>query len=110
VDVSLPLFVFLSGTHDWQTYLGGESFAGQYIPYFGMMICPKSMSAHYNMYTADAILTSDLNIPLRGAAIGNGWMDGRNQYPAYLEYAAAYGIIDVQSQVHLNLLLSRAGI
>ncbi|KAI9574319.1 Alpha/Beta hydrolase protein [Boletus coccyginus] len=63
------------------TYLGGESFAGQYIPYF-----------------ADAILDSGLNIPLRGAAIGNGWIDGRNQYPAYLEYAATHGIIDTQSQ------------
>ncbi|KAG9317776.1 alpha beta-hydrolase [Chiua virens] len=63
------------------TYLGGESFAGQYIPYF-----------------ADGILNSDLNIPLRGAAIGNGWIDGRNQYPAYLEYAEVHGLIDVQSQ------------
>ncbi|KAF8841565.1 carboxypeptidase KEX1 [Paxillus ammoniavirescens] len=62
-------------------YLGGESFAGQYIPYF-----------------ADAILKSSLNIPLRGAAIGNGWIDGRNQYPAYLEYAVTHGILDVSSQ------------
>ncbi|KAF8138839.1 alpha beta-hydrolase [Boletus edulis] len=63
------------------TYLGGESYAGQYIPYF-----------------ADAILKSSLNIPLRGAAIGNGWIDGRHQYPAYLEYAVAHEIIDVKSQ------------
>ncbi|KAF9226828.1 alpha/beta-hydrolase [Gyrodon lividus] len=62
-------------------YLGGESFAGQFIPYF-----------------ADAILNSDLNIPLRGAAIGNGWIDGRNQYPAYLEYTVTHGIVDVNSQ------------
>ncbi|KAF9236208.1 alpha beta-hydrolase [Melanogaster broomeanus] len=62
-------------------YLGGESYAGQYIPYF-----------------ADAILKSNLNIPFRGAAIGNGWIDGRNQYPAYLEYAVAHGIVDVSSQ------------
>lgn len=60
------------------------------------------------MFIADAILTSGLNIPLRGAAIGNGWIDGRNQYPAYLDFAATHGIIDVQSQVHLNSVLSHA--
>ncbi|KIJ69816.1 hypothetical protein HYDPIDRAFT_104447 [Hydnomerulius pinastri MD-312] len=63
------------------TYLGGESFAGQYIPYF-----------------ADGILKSSLNIPLRGVAIGNGWIDGRNQYPAYLEYAVTHGILDANSE------------
>ena len=55
------------------------------------------------MYTADGILKSSLNVPLRGIAIGNGWLDGRNQYPAYLEYAAAHGIIDMESQVYLLL-------
>lgn len=63
------------------TYLGGESYAGQYIPYF-----------------ADAILSSDLKMPLRGAAIGNGWIDGRSQYPAYLDYAVTHGLVDESSQ------------
>ena len=31
-----------------------------------------------NLASADAILNSNLNIPLRGAAIGNGWIDGRS--------------------------------
>ncbi|KAF8559462.1 carboxypeptidase KEX1 [Imleria badia] len=63
------------------TYLGGESYAGQYIPYF-----------------ADAILESSLKIPLRGAAIGNGWIDGRHQYPSYLDFAVSQGIVDLESQ------------
>ncbi|KAJ3555877.1 hypothetical protein NM688_g2335 [Phlebia brevispora] len=63
------------------TYLGGESYAGQYIPYF-----------------ADAILSSDLNIPLRGAAIGNGWIDSRTQYPSYLDYAVKHGIVEENSE------------
>ena len=63
-----------------------------------------------NAYTADGILRSSLNIPLRGVAIGNGWIDGRNQYPSYLEYAATHGIIAVESQVHMNSLLLRPGI
>ncbi|KAI6034620.1 Alpha/Beta hydrolase protein [Pisolithus microcarpus] len=67
------------------TFLGGESFAGQYIPYF-----------------AKGILDSDLNLPLRGAAIGNGWIDARNQYPAYIEYAVARGLVDLSSEHYKN--------
>ncbi|KAK7470149.1 Cell death protease [Stygiomarasmius scandens] len=63
------------------TYLGGESYAGQYIPYF-----------------ADAILNSDLHIPLMGAAIGNGWIDARSQYPSYLDYAVKVGILEENSE------------
>ncbi|KAI0722676.1 alpha/beta-hydrolase [Earliella scabrosa] len=62
---------------DVDAYIAGESYAGQYIPYF-----------------ADAVLNSNLKIPLRGAAIGNGWTDARRQYPAYLDYAVQHGILE----------------
>ncbi|KAF9057813.1 alpha/beta-hydrolase [Panaeolus papilionaceus] len=62
------------------TYLAGESFAGQWIPYF-----------------ADAILNSRLSVPLKGVAIGNGWMDSRSQYPAYIEYAVKTGLLEENS-------------
>ena len=102
MDVSLPPLMPFSGTHDWQTYFGGESFAGQYIPYFGITICHVNDTLLIvDLCLADAVLNSDLNIPLRGAAIGNGWIDGRNQYPAYLEFATTHGNVDVKSQVHL---------
>ncbi|KAL4076362.1 alpha beta-hydrolase [Scleroderma citrinum] len=67
------------------TYLGGESFAGQYIPYF-----------------AQGILDSELHIPLKGVAIGNGWIDARSQYPAYIEYAVARGLVDPASEHYKN--------
>ncbi|CAK9785817.1 putative KEX1 protein precursor [Cutaneotrichosporon oleaginosum] len=55
-----------------ETYLAGESFAGQYIPYF-----------------ADALLKTDKlpKLDLKGIAIGNGWIDPLRQYPAYQEFA-----------------------
>jgi carboxypeptidase D len=59
------------------TYLAGESWAGQYIPYF-----------------AEGILNSSLAVPLRGSAIGNGWIDARRQYPSYLDYAVKHGIVE----------------
>jgi allantoicase len=46
-------------------------------------------------------------MPLRGAAIGNGWTDARSQYPAYLDYAVMHGLVDESSQVS-NLVISRA--
>ncbi|OCF61700.1 pheromone-processing carboxypeptidase KEX1 [Kwoniella mangroviensis CBS 10435] len=60
------------------TYLAGESFAGQYIPYF-----------------ADAILKSNAlqNFPLKGIAIGNGWIDPKQQYPGYVDFAYEKGLI-----------------
>ncbi|KAL0070176.1 Cell death protease [Marasmius tenuissimus] len=63
------------------TYLAGESYAGQYIPYF-----------------ADAILGSNINIPLKGIAIGNGWIDARRQYLSYLEYSVKMGILEHDSK------------
>ncbi|KAJ7886693.1 Alpha/Beta hydrolase protein [Mycena leptocephala] len=62
------------------TYLGGESYAGQWIPYF-----------------ADAILNSDIGIHLRGVAIGNGWIDARRQYASYIDFAVKVGILEENS-------------
>ncbi|KAF8728319.1 hypothetical protein AX14_006791 [Amanita brunnescens Koide BX004] len=87
-EASEQLLVFLRNFYkvfpqylNMDTYLGGESFAGQWIPYF-----------------AEAILESNLNIPLRGAAIGNGWIDPRRQYPAYLDYMVKVGILEENSE------------
>lgn len=64
-------------------YVAGESYAGQYLPYI-----------------ADAILEHNKNItegkqelPLNGVMIGNGWIDPKNQYPAYLPFAYEKGLI-----------------
>ncbi|KAJ7784094.1 Alpha/Beta hydrolase protein [Mycena metata] len=62
------------------TFLGGESYAGQWIPYF-----------------ADAILNSNIGTNLRGAAIGNGWIDARRQYASYIDFAVKTGILEENS-------------
>jgi len=59
------------------TYIAGESFAGQYIPYF-----------------SEGVLNSSLGVPLRGSAIGNGWIDARRQYTSYLDYAVKHGLVE----------------
>jgi carboxypeptidase D len=85
-------------------YLAGESYAGQYVPYFGPVIheCLDDLPANAIFCAADAILSSETAYPLRGIAIGNGWFDGRHQYPAFLEYGARHGIVDPSSSVRLS--------
>ncbi|KAL7416128.1 Alpha/Beta hydrolase protein [Mrakia frigida] len=72
---------FLEVFPEWKgvdTYLTGESYAGQYIPYF-----------------ADALLNTPHlpNFPLKGIAIGNGWIDPREQYPGYVDFAYEHGLV-----------------
>ncbi|TIB12642.1 hypothetical protein E3P89_00809 [Wallemia ichthyophaga] len=59
------------------TYISGESYAGQYIPYFAKKL----------------IDTPNVPLELKGLIIGNGWIDPINQYPAYAEFAHNEGII-----------------
>ncbi|KZT62946.1 alpha/beta-hydrolase [Calocera cornea HHB12733] len=73
------------------TWIAGESFAGQYIPYF-----------------ADAFLkTTLIKTPLKGIAIGNGWIDGRTQYPAYYEFAKKNNMIKPDFEPRVKLELDR---
>lgn len=71
-----------------QTYIAGESYAGQYIPYI-----------------ADAIEKTTL-IPtrLRGLLIGNGWISPFEQYPAYLAYLEREKLVTKGSQGHQNVV------
>ncbi|KAM0793726.1 hypothetical protein ACM66B_001150 [Microbotryomycetes sp. NB124-2] len=72
--------------HD--TYIAGESYAGQYIPYI-----------------AKAILDSTrIATKLKGLLIGNGWIDPVNQYPAYLDFALQSGIIKSGSAAEARVL------
>lgn len=55
----------------------------------------------YPLFIADAILNSTLSIPLRGIAIGNGWVDANNHYLSYLDYAVKVGLIEENTDVRL---------
>jgi len=60
-------------------YFSGESHAGHYIP---------SMMGYILKRNDDGANPPDVVIPISGAAIGNGWVDPKNQYAAA---TAAYG-------------------
>lgn len=64
----LHLYQLFPDLQQMDTYIAGESYAGQYIPYI-----------------ADAVMRSAwITTPLKGLIIGNGWISPREQYPAYM--------------------------
>lgn len=67
---------------------------------YALLILPRSTVALIKIsHPADAILSSNLAIPLKGAAIGNGWIDSKQQYPAYIDFAVKSGMIEDKSEV-----------
>lgn len=70
-----------------QTYIMGESYGGQYVP-----------------YVASALLKTHLvTPPLKGLLIGNGWVSPSDQYPAYLDYLLKRGLVGKNSREHKAL-------
>jgi len=63
-------------------YILGESYAGHYVP----AISYRIQQANNNK--------EGLYIPLKGLAIGNGWVDPNKQYPGYPDFAYNNGLID----------------
>lgn len=57
---------------------------------------------------ADAIIKSSISpaIPLKGIAIGNGWIDPREQYQGYVDFAYEKGLIKEGTNVSITSPLS----
>ena len=72
---SLPLFII------------GESYAGHFVPAFSAYLLQNSQ-----------IVTKNL----KGIGIGNGWVDPKQQYPAYTEYMHQIGFITDTQYRDLN--------
>lgn len=62
-----------------------------------------------SVHIADAILKSSLDPPvaLQGLAIGNGWIDPREQYQGYVDFAYEKGMIKAGTVVSLSYALLR---
>jgi serine carboxypeptidase-like clade 4 len=74
-------------------YILGESYAGHYVPAIGFRIQTGNNNKEGSF------------INLKGLAIGNGWVDPYNQYPAYANYAYGNGIIDYAAYTVANGLM-----
>ena len=49
------------------------------------------------------MLNSTVGVPLRGIAIGNGWIDPRRQYITYIDFAVKVGLLEENSEVRVFL-------
>lgn len=58
-------------------YITGESYAGHYIPSVAHLLLKSPIEG----------------LNLQGIAIGNGWVDPREQYPAYADFALAHNMV-----------------
>lgn len=80
-----------NGKVNRDVYFSGESHAGHYIP--SMM--------NYILQQNDKNQAENIQIPLAGAAIGNGWVDPYHQYAAAAA-AFGHGIIDESQLFSFN--------
>lgn len=67
---------------DYEFFVMGESYAGMFVPSI----------AHY--FHTQNLKPENPRINLAGAALGNGWIDGRVQGPAVIDYSWWHGLID----------------
>ena len=75
-------------------YFAGESHAGHYIPNMIKHILGKNKAG------------AGIKVDVQGAALGNPWVDPKNQYDAS-ELAHSLGIISKEQQNHLDELKAR---
>ena len=73
-------------------YFSGESHAGHYIPSMMNNIRKQNQNIVSTSTSTSNNKNHNIYIPLKGAAIGNGWFDPRVQYSGH-EAAYGYGII-----------------
>jgi carboxypeptidase D len=70
-------------------YFSGESHAGHYIPSLIHYILTQNDNVNHESSSSSS---NNIQIPVHGAAIGNGWMDPYHQYVA-AEAAYGHGIL-----------------
>ncbi|KAF2672778.1 carboxypeptidase B-like-like protein [Microthyrium microscopicum] len=76
--------LFPDFSHD-DIYFAGESYAGQHIPHIAEAILDRNKQS-----------AKPWN--LKGLLIGNGWISGPDQYPAYLQFAYEKGLLKAGTQ------------
>mmetsp|Transcript_8724 Transcript_8724/g.15312 ORF Transcript_8724/g.15312 Transcript_8724/m.15312 type:complete len:604 (+) Transcript_8724:262-2073(+) len=102
-DVASAFYAFLNNMYTvfgeelakQKLYLTGESYAGMYIPSIarGIHLRNKHVLSNNEGYRSPSLHV----INLRGAAIGNGWIDAIVQGPAAIDYAWWHGMVDLQT-------------
>ena len=78
-------------------FVFGESYAGMFVP---------SVSREIHLANKKAIAEGNDDrfiVPLAGASLGNGWVDGEIQGPAVIDYSWWHGLIDKPTRDSLHI-------
>jgi carboxypeptidase C (cathepsin A) len=96
-DVANDFYGFLTNFYaifphlvDYDLHIFGESYAGMYVPSIARTI-------HLNN-----VVARTHQIPIKGIALGNGWIDATVQGPIVIDYAWWHGMIDLQTKEALH--------
>jgi pimeloyl-ACP methyl ester carboxylesterase len=99
-DVSKDIYAFLQNffrvfdhLKSYNFFVMGESYAGMFVP---------SIARYIHLQNLEAEENGNSIIPLKGAAIGNGWIDAKVQGPAVIDYSWWHGLIDQPARDALN--------
>eukprot|EP00927_Polykrikos_kofoidii_P068802 TRINITY_DN64144_c0_g1_i1.p1 TRINITY_DN64144_c0_g1~~TRINITY_DN64144_c0_g1_i1.p1 ORF type:complete len:498 (-),score=58.92 TRINITY_DN64144_c0_g1_i1:84-1577(-) len=79
VSLLLQFYVIFPELRSSELYVTGESYAGHYVPAFGAKILEHNDKHEFA-------------IPLKGVAIGDGWVDPINMIPGYPSLMANLGL------------------
>jgi carboxypeptidase C (cathepsin A) len=92
-DAASDLYAFMQNFYQvfpkfasYNFYIMGESYAGMFVPSFARYfhIMNKLHDGNHDY----------IHIPIKGASLGNGWMDPSVQGPATIDYSWWHGLID----------------
>ena len=86
--------VFLSKHPEYSKcplYIMGESYAGKYVPNIASKIHSKNLTK-----------TAENKIPLKGIAVGDGWINSRLQIKVYIDYIYTLGYVDTKQKDTLD--------
>lgn len=90
-DVAADLDAFMQNfyqvfphLHAYDFFVMGESYAGMFVP---------SVARHFVLENQKN-RTDRLDVPVRGASLGNGWIQAEIQGPAVIDYSWWHGLID----------------
>lgn len=91
LEASADLYQFMQNFYqiftkfqDYDFFVMGESYAGMFVP---------SIARYFHIQNKQ-LAPNNIKIPLKGAAVGNGWMDAAIQGPATIDYSWWHGLID----------------
>lgn len=118
-DVSTDLDAFLQNFYavfprfkPYSFYVTGESYAGMFIPSVARHIHLENKKAIAAAAAAAAAtdetksadtLASRFIVPLKGASLGNGWVEAKTQGPAVIDYSWWHGLIDKPTRDSLHV-------